>query len=150
MIPLLYDKLVELGYKPIFLVFSTNGEEEQNDTLFIRKVMIGKTYNTTKNITQTLDMFPFLHAVIGMRLHAGILSCVHEIPYIPISYGPKTDQLIDMLDLGHLSMRASEMTLEDCISRWEILTRDYDREKSKMKDSHIYFRDTLIEKLKSI
>ncbi len=55
-----------------------------------------------------------------------------------------------MLDLGHLSMRASEMTLEDCISRWEMLTRDYDREKSKMKDSHIYFRDTLIEKLKSI
>ncbi len=112
--------------------------------------MVGKTYNTTKNITQTLDMYPFLHAVIGMRLHAGILACVHEIPYLPISYGPKTDELIDMLDIEHISIRAKEMTLELFLSRWDILVRDYDIEKLKMQESHKFYSATLTEKLKSI
>jgi polysaccharide pyruvyl transferase WcaK-like protein len=48
--------------------------------------MSGRKYNITKNITQTLDVYPFLYAIVGMRLHAGILACVHHIPYIPISY----------------------------------------------------------------
>lgn len=83
---LIYDRLVELGYTPIFLMFSTAGTENQNDALFIQKVMVGKTYNRTQTIEQTLSVYPSLYAVVGMRLHAGILACVHEIPYLPISY----------------------------------------------------------------
>lgn len=108
----MYDHLVAMGYKPIFLVFSTSGDESQNDTAYIRKIMLGRTYNTTKNITQTLDMIPFLYAMIGMRLHAGILACVHEIPYLPISYGPKTDDLISTLGIEHLALIAKSITIE--------------------------------------
>jgi Polysaccharide pyruvyl transferase len=93
----LYDMLVTDGYKPVFLVFSTEGETAQNDIRYISSIMGDRPYNTTKNIKQTLDLYPFLHMVIGMRLHAGILACVHEIPYLPISYGPKTDELVGLL-----------------------------------------------------
>lgn len=149
-IAMIYDRLIELGYTPIFLVFSTAGTENQNDTLFIQKLMIGKTYNTTKTIEQTLEIYPSLYAVIGMRLHAGILACVQEIPYIPISYGPKTDELIDMLEYDHLAITAKDLTLELFESRWQALMADYDRERTRMRESHVFFRDTLTKKLDSI
>ncbi len=149
-IPELYESIVAMWYKPIFLLFSTSGEEEQNDSLFIRKMMLGKTYNTTKNITQTLDMYPFLHAVIGMRLHAGILSTVHDIPYIPISYGPKTDDLIQMLEIEHLSIRAQDFSLELFQERWQSLTDNYDREKENITQKHLSIKNSLLKNLKNI
>ncbi len=149
-IPDMYDHLVTMGYKPIFLVFSTSGDEGQNDLTYIRKVMLGKTYNTTKNITQTLDMIPFLYAMIGMRLHAGILACVHEIPYLPISYGPKTDDLIYTLGIEHLALIAKSITIEGFDSNWQSLVSNYDNEKMNMRDRHLSIRDQLIKTLRNI
>lgn len=146
----MYDHLVTMGYKPIFLVFSTSGDEGQNDLTYIRKVMLGKTYNTTKNITQTLDMIPFLYAMIGMRLHAGILACVHEIPYLPISYGPKTDDLIYTLGIEHLALIAKSITIEGFDSNWQSLVSNYDNEKMNMRDRHLSIRDQLIKTLRNI
>ena len=139
-----------MGYKPIFLLFSTSGEEEQNDSLFIRKIMLGKTYNTTKNITQTLDMYPFLHAVVGMRLHAGILSAVHDIPYIPISYGPKTDDLIQMLGIEHLAIKAQDFSIEEFQNKWQTLIGNYDHEKENITQKHLSIRASLLKNLKNI
>ena len=149
-IPDMYDHLVAMGYKPIFLVFSTSGDESQNDTAYIRKIMLGRTYNTTKNITQTLDMIPFLYAMIGMRLHAGILACVHEIPYIPISYGPKTDDLISTLGIEHLALIAKSITIEWFDSNWQSLETNYVDEKTNMRNKHISIREQLIKNLRNI
>jgi polysaccharide pyruvyl transferase WcaK-like protein len=85
-----------------------------------------------------------------MRLHAGILACVHEIPYIPVSYGPKTEELINMFSIEHLAMNVADINLELFISRWNMFIRDYDIEKRKMSEVHIILRDALIEKLKNI
>ncbi len=149
-IPDIYDHLVALGYKPIFLVFSTSGDEEQNDITYIRKVMLWRTYNVTKNITQTLDMIPFLYAMIGMRLHAGILACVHEIPYLPISYGPKTNDLISTLGIEHLALIAKSMTIEWFDSNWESLVTNYVSEQANMRDKHISIREQLLKNLRNI
>lgn len=146
----IYDSLVENGYKPIFLVFSTDGVEAQNDALFIQNLMLGKSYNITKSIVQTLDVYPFLYAVIGMRLHAGILACVHEIPYLPISYWPKTDELINLLDIEHLALSASRLTLELFQSRWTNLLWNYEIEKIRMKEKHTEIRDGLYQKLETV
>lgn len=149
-IPLMYDRLIELGYNPIFLVFSTEGEESQNDTIFIRKVMIGKTYNVTKSISQTLDVFPRLHSVIGMRLHAGILACTHDIPFLPISYGPKTNDLMELLEVQHLGIQAREFSIDMFDANWNALTTNYEQEKLHMKIRHNHIAETLKTNLKNI
>ena len=150
MIPLMYDKLIELGYNPIFLVFSTDGEESQNDAQFIRKVMVGKTYNVTKTITQTLEVYPRLHSVIGMRLHSGILACVHDIPFLPISYGPKTNDLMSLLEIEHLGIQSREFSLEAFTANWKHLTDNYLEEKEHMQMRHLYISQTLKTDLKNI
>ncbi|MBX9808956.1 polysaccharide pyruvyl transferase family protein, partial [Candidatus Gracilibacteria bacterium] len=149
-IPLIYDELVSLGYKPIFLVFSTEGEESQNDVLFIRRVMAGRKYNITKNITQTLDVYPFLYAIVGMRLHAGILACVHHIPYIPISYGPKTDEIIKLLDIQHLAIQSTELNKDFFMNKWNALIENYDQEHLKMSEKHAFLSETLKKSLENL
>ena len=149
-IPEIYDFLVSSWYEPVFIVFSTAGETEQNDSLFIKKVMSGKTYNTTKTIKQTLDIFPNLYAVIGMRLHAGILSCVHDIPYIPISYGSKTDELVSSLEIEQLSLKPSEMTFELFEKIWHNFIQNYDKEKENMISKHQIFKKDLIKHLETL
>ncbi len=149
-VALIYDRLVELGYTPIFLMFSTAGTENQNDALFIQKVMVGKTYNRTQTIEQTLSVYPSLYAVVGMRLHAGILACVHEIPYLPISYWPKTHDLISMLDVEHLALIAREATLEEFDVSWQSLVTNYESEQVNMKTKHISIREQLIKNLRNI
>ncbi len=149
-IPLIYDYILGLGYKPIFLVFSTAGEEHQNDLLFLSRVMAWRKYNVTKNITQTLDIYPFLYAIIGMRLHAGILACVHHIPYIPISYWPKTDDLINKLEIENLMIQSTELNLDFFEKKWKILTENYSQIEQKMKEKHEFFHKNLIDTLESV
>ena len=112
--------------------------------------MSGKTYNTTKTIKQTLDIFPNLYAVIGMRLHAGILSCVHNIPYIPISYGSKTDELVSSLEIEQLSLKPSDMTFELFEKIWHNFIRNYDKEKENMASKHQIFKKELIKHLETL
>jgi polysaccharide pyruvyl transferase WcaK-like protein len=45
------------------------------------------------SLWQTLVFYPQLSGVIGMRLHASILACVHYVPFLPLSYGSKIDAL---------------------------------------------------------
>jgi polysaccharide pyruvyl transferase WcaK-like protein len=55
---------------------------------------IAQKYNIkqTKNIQETLTLYPELDYVIAGRLHASILSTVHAIPHIILSYSRKTDE----------------------------------------------------------
>ena len=85
------------GYDPIFLAHSFAGDEEQNDILKIRAVMEQEPYKITKTMKETLDIYPSLYAVCGMRFHAGVLACVHEIPFIPFFYGTKGRELVRTL-----------------------------------------------------
>lgn len=149
-IPRMYDYLVKQWFKPIFLVLSTEWEEAQNDTLFIQRMMVWKTFNMTRDIRQTLDVYPFLHSIIGMRLHSGILACVHNIPFLPISYGMKTDELIKLLWLEHLGIQSTELTLELFISKWEVLVKNYELEKLAITQKHEYYSQNLQDCLKNL
>lgn len=104
----------------------------------------------TKNITQTLELFPFLYAVIGMRLHSGILSCVHHVPFIPISYGPKTDELVRTLNVEHLSIQSTELNLEIFQKKWSQFIANYPNELSNITEKHNFIRTNLIQSLDSI
>jgi len=149
-IPQIYDFLISEWYEPVFLVFSTDGEEEQNDSLYIKKVMAWRTYNVTKTIDQTLNVFPFLHVIIAMRFHAGVLSCTHEIPAIHISYGPKTDELINLLEAEHLNIRPNEFSLAIFEPMWHNLLSKYDNETQRLKERNAYIKNDLRHKLETL
>lgn len=149
-LPEIYDYLVSEWYAPIFLVFSTEGSIEQNDSLYIKKVMAGRTYNVTKTIQQTLDVFPFLFATVAMRFHAWVLSCVHESPCIHLSYGPKTDELINILEAEHLNIKPNELSLEIFKKVWNNLVTNYSKEETRLKEKNVYIKKTLYEWLKKL
>jgi polysaccharide pyruvyl transferase WcaK-like protein len=149
-IPQIYDYLIAEGYEPIFLVFSTEWSIEQNDSLYIKKLMSGRTYNVTKTIDQTLNVFPFLYASIAMRFHAWVLSCVHESPCIHVSYGPKTDELVNLLAAEHLTIKPNELSLAIFQKMWHNLTTRYDDESDRLKQRNSYIKKELRHSLETL
>ena len=149
-LPQIYDFLMSEGYEPVFLVFSTEGDIDQNDSLFIKKVMTGRTYNVTKTIKQTLDVFPFLYASIAMRFHAGVLSCVHEKPCIHISYGPKSEELVSLLDAEHLNIQPNQLSLAIFQDMWQNMIRRYDDEAARLHERNTYIKKELRHSLETL
>ena len=58
--------------------------------------------SVTKSLQETLDLYPTLHSMIAMRLHAVILSVNYTIPSYVISYGSKTRSLAEDLSLSYI------------------------------------------------
>jgi polysaccharide pyruvyl transferase WcaK-like protein len=112
--------------------------------------MSGRTYNVTKTIDQTLNVFPFLYASIAMRFHAGVLSCVHESPCIHISYGPKTDELVNLLEGEHLTIRPNELSLAIFQKMWHNLTTRYDEEAARLQNRNSYVKKELRHSLETL
>lgn len=150
MIPEIYDFLLARGYDPVFLIHTAAGNESQNDALFIKRVMTGKTYNVTGTIEQSLKVYPTLYAMIGMRFHSGILSCVHNIPFMMISYGPKTDELIKLLEFDEFVIRPEALTMERFAGLWEHLEQHYEERKAHMLEKHMKIRQDLVSMLETL
>ena len=112
--------------------------------------MIGRTYNTTNTIEQTLKIYPTLYAVVGMRLHAGILACVHSIPLIMISYGSKTDEMVNLIDNKSYTLKPENLTLPLFQNLWEDLESHYDVHKASMLERYKTIRADLITKLRTL
>ncbi len=149
-VPEIYDFLISEWYDPIFLLHTTDGNIDQNDTLYLKDVMVWRTYNTTHSIDQTLKIYPTLYAVVGMRFHAGILACVHEIPFIPISYGHKTAELVKDLELEHMMIKYMELRIAFFQKIWHNLIENYDREVEHMKERKSIMRNDLIRLLETL
>ena len=149
-IPEIYDYLASEGYDPILLVHTTKGDIDRNDAIYIKDVMAGRTYNVTNSIEQTLKIYPTLYAVIGMRFHSGILACVHEIPFIPISYSHKTMELIKDLELEHLMIRYMELRIAFFQTIWHNLVENYDKEAAHMRERKAMLRNELIQTLETL
>jgi polysaccharide pyruvyl transferase WcaK-like protein len=149
-VPEIYDFLISEGYDPIFLLHTTDGNIDQNDTLYLKDVMVWRTYNTTHSIDQTLKIYPTLYAVVGMRFHSWILACVHEIPFIPISYWHKTAELVKDLELEHMMIKYMELRIAFFQKIWHNLIENYDREVEHMKERKTIMRNDLIKLLETL
>lgn len=149
-IPKIYEYFQNKGYDPVFLIHSSSGNEEQNDTLFIKRVMMGKTYNTTGTIQATLKMYPTLYAVVGMRFHSALLACAHGIPHVMISYWPKTEELMNLLDNTGYTIHPTDLTFELFQGMWEDMERVYDSRKANAIERYQTIREELIKKLRTL
>jgi polysaccharide pyruvyl transferase WcaK-like protein len=149
-IPKIYDFFLEKWYDPVFLIHSTEWEEAQNDLTYVRRVMQGKKYNTTNTIEQTLKLYPTLYAVVGMRLHSGILAIAHGLPLIMISYGPKTDEFSNLIDNKWYTLPPHDLTLDGFVKLWEDLERNYTSRQANAMERHKTIRSELVRKLKTL
>ena len=146
----IYAYLERNGYDPVFIVHTVSGDEAQNDSMFIKRIMTGKTYNITGTIEQTLKVYPTLHSVIGMRFHSGVFACIHDIPFLMISYGPKTDELIKLLEFEEFVIRPEALNMERFVQLWNHLESNYESRKQHMIKKHEQIRKDLVEKLETL
>jgi polysaccharide pyruvyl transferase WcaK-like protein len=149
-IPEIYEYLQKEWYEPIFIIHTSEWGDDQNDSLYIKRVMTGRTYNVAKTIEQSLSLYPTLYAMIGMRYHATVLSCVHGIPCIPITYGPKSSELIQELELEHLSIEPNMLNFEIFQNMWHTLVSNYEKEQQHMKNKHATIRTRLLSTLETL
>lgn len=110
----LIRKLLSAWYEILLLPHSLHpGSPWSHDGYYLQNfllpgVMIAQT------IEQTLEGYKKCHIVISMRLHSMILATDHHIPFIGISYGQKTGELLKELDWKY--------RYENTLSVAEILT----------------------------
>ena len=91
----------EKWWKIILLPHSFhNFDNKSNDYLFLNQFADKYNLEITKNMRETYEMYKDekIDLCLSMRLHSMILSQVYEIPFIGISYGKKTDELLSEID----------------------------------------------------
>lgn len=85
-----------------------------------------------------------------MRFHSTVLACVHEIPCIPIAYGPKNAELVKDLEIEHLSLEPNSLNFEIFQNMWHTLVNDYEKEQQNMARKHGEIRSRLITTLETL
>jgi polysaccharide pyruvyl transferase WcaK-like protein len=97
-----------------------------------------------------MKLYPTLYAVIGMRLHAAILACVHGLPLLMISYGPKTDEIGHLIDNKGYTMTPETLTLESFVKLWEDMERYHESRQANMLERYKTIRAELVTKLRTL
>jgi uncharacterized protein YacL (UPF0231 family) len=60
-----------------------------------------------------------------------------------MSYGPKTDELVNLLEAEHLTIRPNELSLAIFQKMWQNLTTRYDAESDRLKGKNSYIKKEL-------
>lgn len=120
-------------YTVIFLSHSIHQDDKlANDYSLLQN--FAKKYNIqiTKTIKETLEIYSKLDYVVWMRFHSLILSVIHNIPFVALSYWVKTDELLKELDYDFY-LNPWEFQFEDFIKKFETLEKMKNSEKFDLK-----------------
>lgn len=141
-------------YDIVFLSHSIHDEDMlANDLEFLKPFLKKYWIRATKTISETLNEYQKLDFCISMRLHSQILSVVHNVPFLAISYWKKTDELMKILDYDKV-INPRNFNFEEFIKQFSILEREvegakfalntkYDKIKSEMFLEYNNFFDGL-------
>jgi polysaccharide pyruvyl transferase WcaK-like protein len=80
-------------------------DERAHDGYYLQRFLFPGV-QITQTIEQTLAMYASCDAIIGMRLHSIILSLVYETPIVAISYGRKTQSILEQNSVEYLNPKA--------------------------------------------
>ena len=67
-----------------------------------------------------------------------------------ISYGPKTDELIRLLEFDEFLIRPEALNMARFAELWEHLEKDYESRKEHMTQKHAQIRLDLLTKLQTL
>lgn len=100
---LLLELLLDKNYEPVLLPHSFHpSDSRSNDFLFLEPFAQKYNLEIAENMLNVLATYQTVDFVIGMRLHSIILSVVHHVPFIAVSYSKKTDSVLFMLKWAHI------------------------------------------------
>jgi polysaccharide pyruvyl transferase WcaK-like protein len=112
------------GFEPVFASHSLHdADPASNDFERYRSIADRLGARITADMAETLALYPRLRAVVSMRLHANILSFVHAVPFVAVSYSTKTDELLDSYSHPY-RLPAAEATAERVLTLFDALETD--------------------------
>lgn len=148
-VPVIVEELEKRGYQVVFLTHSLSKNEEHNDLECIRRIMSGKEYAITTTLAETLEAYKTLSFLVGMRYHSGILAAAHSIPTIMVPYGPKSNELIKLLEIPE-HIESGFFTFEDFFQQWDSIVENAEARKIALKEKYDTIHSDLIKKLDDI
>jgi len=142
------EYLKKKGYSCVFLSQSLHPTDSiANDEQFAKKLF--PEGHITHTLAQTLDWYPKLDFVVGMRLHALILSFVHGVPFLALSYSKKTDEFLKIVEYPH-SLSCQELDIADFYRQFEDLEQDAERIKFAFGEKSLKIDARILHSLNSL
>lgn len=95
--------LLKKNYDVLLLPHSLHPTDEHaHDGYYLQKFLFPGV-RIAQSIEQTLESYASCDAIIGMRLHSIILSLVYDIPLVAVSYGKKTQFILEQNGIEYLN-----------------------------------------------
>lgn len=81
-------------------------DEHAHDGYYLQQFLFPGV-RITQSIEQTLESYASCDVIIGMRLHSIILSLVYDIPLVALSYGKKTQSILEQNGIEYLNPKTT-------------------------------------------
>lgn len=134
----LVRKLTRIWYEILLLPHSLHpGDALSHDGYYLQNFLLPGVM-TTQTIEQTLEWYRKCHMIISMRLHSMILAIDHHAPFIGISYGQKTQELLKELDWKYSYQH--DVTEEALLAAISEIESNYINLQKTLSEKHTYFQ----------
>lgn len=99
--------LLQKNYDVLLLPHSLHPlDEHAHDGYYLQQFLFPGV-RITQSIEQTLESYASCDVIIGMRLHSIILSLVYDIPLVALSYGKKTQSILEQNGIEYLNPKTT-------------------------------------------
>jgi len=133
------DYLVQKGFQVVFLPFHFPGDIAVCRE--VAKLMKEESHIIKENLSalDMMDVVGKMHLVIGMRLHALIMSGAQGIPFVAISYDPKVERFSRLMGQA-VACSVENMSCQDLRKVVEQILADYSLIKETLRDKGAVYR----------
>lgn len=97
------DYFVSQGFQIALLHHSFHPSNERtNDAYFFSQFTLPSDAIVSQSMAETRELYSRCQFIVAMRLHSMILSALHGIPFLGISYSKKTDEALSQLNYAYI------------------------------------------------
>jgi polysaccharide pyruvyl transferase WcaK-like protein len=139
-------KITTRWYEILLLPHSLHPIDESSHDGYYLQDFLFPGVRTTQSIEQTLEAYKTCRIIISMRLHSMILAIDHHTPFIGISYGQKTNQLLREIDWKY----TCQALWDDVIKYIAEIEENYAQISSELEKIHTSQRENYNTILSSI
>lgn len=99
--------LLQKNYDVLLLPHSLHPTDESAHDGYYLQQFLFPGVRIAQSIEQTLESYASCDVIIGMRLHSIILSLVYDIPLVAVSYGKKTQSILEQNGIEYLNPKTT-------------------------------------------